>query len=170
LFLYWLTVSACQQHNHNLTPPSFFISILLCRGFYSHQFYINRRPVRYEERNVLAIRTEHLWSDFLQLDQLLGGQGEYQRPNGVVAFRHKLKKRIPPANMMVNAQDIIYLCCELLSIGEIQVYWQILERADNLDDTSKQQSKMALLDQCGGGFHTLDDLQQKCQENEFSIL
>jgi hypothetical protein len=133
---------------------------------------------------VLAIRTEHFWNDFEHLDYLLGGRGHYQHPNGgITAYRHE-SQHIVPINMTGTARGMFNLCCALLqdhlhhddnddtdidlssSIttgpSEIAIYLEILERADNLNATAKRQSKMALLEQCGG-FQSLDDLTQSCR-------
>jgi hypothetical protein len=128
----------------------------------------------------LAIRTEHFWSDFLELDYLLGGRGTYQHPNGITAFRHD-SKHIVPINMTTSAQGVFNLCCALLQdhhhhhdqgmdvyssgSSEIAVYLEILERADNLNATAKLQSKMALLQRCGG-FQSLHDMSETCRRRE----
>jgi hypothetical protein len=151
------------------------------------QYYANRTIRRYPNRHVLAIRTEHFWSDYDNLNQLLrlgGQQGLYNKsdpwhnfPNDTTAasiavtvrtaVRHEDWRNLP-INMTVNAAGIFSLCCALLEAKELQVYLEILERADNLDAAAKLQSKMALLQQCGGGgqdegFQSLDELGTKCR-------
>ena len=172
--------------------PVFVLNVFSLSPFFSHssllynvQYYANRTLRRYHannnnhRRHVLAIRTEHFWSDFAQLDYLLGGRvGAYQHPNngGITAYRHE-SQHIVPINMTSSAQGIFNLCCALLQDhhhhhesrgiavdngSEISIYLEILDRADNLNATAKRQSKMALLQQCGA-FQSLEDLTTSCR-------
>jgi hypothetical protein len=114
---------------------------------YNYDYYLQDSVWKYPDKEVLIIRTEHEMDDLIALDQQLGGSGkdfqrQQQHQKNVVSHG---SEHYQPSPLTQEAYH--KLCCVLEK--EIDLYFQVLDRAINLETSSKQSSAEALAQKCG---------------------
>lgn len=103
----------------------------------NYRHYIEQSLGRFPRLDVLAIRTDQLWSDLKSVDRLLGGNGTFVGMEGTRENGSTFKKSA--------FHDTEALCCALLD--EIQLYQLLIRRAVNLPD--KDRILQASVERCG---------------------
>jgi hypothetical protein len=91
---------------------------------------------------------EHMWDDIIQLDELLGGTGNFGTVQGM-KITHRRKKAVidtGSSNTLLSDANTIFLCC--LIAQDIEVYQQLILKAWNLHANQKRDSLTDLLKQC----------------------
>lgn len=108
------------------------------------RYYTNVTIARFPKKEVLVVRTDHMWEDLVHLDQLLGGDGTFGELHGssVTHGSHKNKHR-----KAVSDEGFKLLCCGLQD--EMKIHNYLLSRAVNLDEASKEESMRNTLTRCG---------------------
>ena len=109
---------------------------------YNYQYYAKQSIQRYTEHEVFAIRTEHLWKDYRDIDVLLGGKNGTNSHHG-----NKVANKGTGKFTSLSQKSRTNLCCAL--INEMVVYEEILWRAVNIDNAAYFESMNNLLNDCG---------------------
>lgn len=119
---------------------------------YAHywKYAIGQRP----NHSVAVVRMEHMWDDISQLDQLLGGTGNFGTVHGTkITHRENSNKTTlfdtdGGNNISTRISDTnrIFLCC--LIAQEIEIYQQLILKAWNLLANQKYDSLSDMLNQC----------------------
>jgi hypothetical protein len=116
--------------------------------FFNHMYYASTIHA-YSDKEVMVVRTEHLWEDLQGIESILGGgtinKEDYkdQTHGSEQALKGSLSKYGARA-----------LCCSLQD--EIRIFIEVLELASNLDDSKKKQ--------------TMDNLYERCTVSSFTDL
>lgn len=107
-------------------------------------YYTNITTVRFPEKEILVVRTNHMWEDLVNLDRLLGGNGTFGDMHGsqVTHGSHTHAHKRP-----LSDSGYKLLCCGLE--GELKIHNYLLRRATNLDENSKADSQLETLAKCG---------------------
>jgi hypothetical protein len=117
--------------------------------------YTEKTITRFPLKEVLVVRTEHMWQDLGNLDQLMGGDGAFGHLHGSSVTHgsenHKDRRPISPAGAKM-------FCCALQ--GELRIFQDLLNRATNLDAESKLESSFTTMTRCG--VKSWEDLQKQC--------
>jgi Sulfotransferase family len=108
---------------------------------------------------VLAIRTEHLWSDAETIDAMLGGIGNFSSLHHQ-HFSHGSEHQIRRSRLVDGSSEIQALCCALWE--DIQAYRRIVEQAVNLNQTEKNETFHRTWQRCA--VSSWEQLQQICTE------
>ena len=108
---------------------------------YNYLYYASRSIWKYPDKEVFGVRTEHEWEDTVELDRLLGGNGNFKQDRDV---SHGSEGYVPSP---LSTQAYQKLCCTLET--EIEVYQDILERVMNLDAHAKWESMESIREKCG---------------------
>ena len=119
---------------------------------YEHywKYAIGQRP----NHSVAVVRMEHMWDDISQLDQLLGGTGNFGTVHGTkITHRENSNKTTlfdtdGGNNISTRISDTnrIFLCC--LIAREMEIYQQLILKAWNLLANQKRDSLSDMLNQC----------------------
>jgi len=136
---------------------------------YNHAYYANKTIWAYPDKELFAIRTEHEWEDMVALDKQLGGTGRFgpttessshhnTKTSQNAAVSHGSEGYIPSP---ISTQGYHKLCCVLHE--EIQIYMDLLQRAQNLNATAKQESISDLADKCNFTTSNWNEWRQQCQ-------
>jgi len=120
--------------------------------FYNYQFYASHTFKKYDDKEILVIRTEHLWRDTNELNRLLlldtdGSDATTEEeflPEGLV--RSYGSEQYPVKSGLSKLGKVVF-CCFL--IDEIQIFRDLTWQAANLDDLEKQKYLDGLYDDCG---------------------
>lgn len=121
------------------TGPTKYPSWMWHVNPYNYQHYAEQSIRRFPEKDVFAIRTESLWSDIVEIDHLLGGNGTGFRREQVNKGKRKLS---------LSKQSKTNLCCAL--VEELEIYEEVLRRAINIDEADYFLSMAKVLSDCGG--------------------
>ena len=102
-------------------------------------------------KEILVIRTEHLWDDIVSLDVLLGGDGLFEHYGTHETHVANEKKIMKESLDDFTKSEKVTFCCWLHS--EYEVYLDIMSLAVNLDDQQKYEAlKDSFYDQCNAVF------------------
>jgi hypothetical protein len=110
--------------------------------FFNHMYYAESTIHAYPDKEVMVVRTEHLWEDLQGIESILGGgtinKDDYkdQTHGSEQALKGSLSKDGARA-----------LCCSLED--ELRIFIEVLELASNLDDSKKKQAMNNLYERCG---------------------
>jgi len=105
--------------------------------------YANRTIGVYPEKDVLVVRTEHLWDDLKELDIFLGGKGDFGEMEGL-AVTHGSNVWY---NKPLSNEEARLLCCGLQD--EIAAYHDLVQLAVNLKNSIKEETWGRALKRCG---------------------
>jgi len=106
-------------------------------NFFNYRYYYSSVP---SNATVVAIRTEHLQKDWSSVEKMIGGTKVR------VAFPQKNRKAKDPADTYLSDNSRVMICQALCE--DIQIYKEILHRAQNLDDEDVIQSMKELRESC----------------------
>ncbi|KAL7546474.1 hypothetical protein ACHAWF_009806, partial [Thalassiosira exigua] len=91
---------------------------------HNYQYYRDYTLGNKPNHSVAVIRTESMWDDTVQLDQMLGGSGQVKGMG--LKHTHGSEKYTSSFNKTLSGPDKIYLCC--LIYDEINVYQSLVLR------------------------------------------
>ena len=110
--------------------------------YYNYEYYVNHTIFSYPEKEVLGIRTEYEWEDIKALDLAIGGTGNFKREGKAISHGSEHYEPAP-----ISEQAYHKLCCILHD--EIVLYFDILKRAVNLNETAKDSAIETVFRKCG---------------------
>mgnify|MGYP005841851269 CR=1 FL=1 len=108
---------------------------------YNYEYYASKSIWKYPDKEVFGIRTEHEWEDMVELDKRMGGTGNFS--NEGKSISHGSEKYHPSP---VSTEAYQKLCCVLEQ--EIEIYMDIMDRVDNLNEEQKQEGIEKLRVKC----------------------
>lgn len=117
--------------------------------FFNHMYYVKSTIRAYPDKEVMVVRTEHLWEDLQGIESILGG-GTINRE----AYKDQTHGSGQALKGGLSRCGARALCCSLQD--EIRIFTEVLEMASNLDDSKKKQ--------------TMDDLYERCTVSSFTEL
>jgi len=117
----------------------------------NYQFYHERTLGLYANKEVLVVRTEHLWEDMIHLDVSMGGSGQFAKQGNVAnQYRKgsagKKQRGSQQQDAAPTTQQYRNLCCILYK--DIQVYQDVLNLAVNLKEHDKLESMQDVWGTC----------------------
>ena len=146
-----------DDHRSSATPTGTNCSDLVWRSFrgggtaafgvdgsstYVH--YANQTIHAFPTKEIMVIRTEYMWSDLNTLEGHLGGGNTTTATLTEELFQEEKKEAV---STILSNQSHHTLCCALQE--EIGVYVDLVQRAMNLDDSSRQETLGSLWKKCG---------------------
>ena len=107
-------------------------------------YYYDRTIAKYPRKDVVVLRTEHLWDDLQQLEYWMGGNASVG-PSTRNTVSHgsetyRLKSKLTDVKLLQS------LCC-IIEL-EAKLYIEIIQRAINLHAWQKQESLEAFSERC----------------------
>lgn len=124
---------------------------------HNYEYYHKGTLEKFPDKEVLAVRTEHLWDDIEKLDKATGGQGVFTHAGKVKNENIQTQEtKIDP-----TAEQLRDLCCILWE--DIETYQKIVNRARNLDYQSKLQTSQDVWSTCGVNFKEREEF--KVEDN-----
>lgn len=105
---------------------------------------------KYPGRDILALRTEHLWDDLSGVDVLLGGSGHFVHAGEAKTHKsetHVIRQGLSPSGTRT-------ICCYLAN--ELQIYEDLLRQAINLSPSEKASTISIVYEQCGISFDAVE--------------
>jgi hypothetical protein len=109
---------------------------------YNYRYYASETVLKYPDRPVMAVRTEHAWEDIISLDKQLGGTGNFTMAG--LHYSHGSEKWTKDS---LSIEGYHILCCALRH--EMETYMYLLNKAVNLKQEQKQESMEDLFEKCG---------------------
>ena len=110
----------------------------------NYQYYHDRTIGKFPHKDVVVVRTEHLWHDLQQVEYWMGGNATVgPETRGVVSHG---SEQFALKGQLTDPQQVQLLCCVVQA--EVRLYVQILQRAVNLKQGEKQESIQALAQRC----------------------
>ncbi|EEC44997.1 predicted protein [Phaeodactylum tricornutum CCAP 1055/1] len=107
--------------------------------------YAKATAARYPEKDVLVVRMEYMWKDLKALDLSLGGTGRFGAMAGSkVAHGSEVYEF---QNEDLSAASVVTMCCALRD--EMEVFYSLLHKAQNLDAVHKRRTWEDALSYCG---------------------
>lgn len=106
--------------------------------------YLDDTILAYPDKEIMAVRTQHLWSDLSNLDVLLGGSGNFSHVDMHVdhgSAKYEVKSEL--------TQEGRQLLCKALK-NEVVTYKYLIWSAKNLQDWEKKDTMDYLKQDCGG--------------------
>ena len=123
-----------------------FYENLQNHNMYNFGYYYNRTNSQNPNARIAAIRTEYLEEDWIGVEQRLLGTSP-KNSAFESGFRRKNRSPAKAANSTdLTATALVYLCRALCV--EIQIYKEVLERAENLQPAEVAQSLEELSRKC----------------------
>ena len=112
----------------------------------NYGYYYRRAFLKYPEKDIVAIRTDHMWEDLQRLEYLLGGTALVQgEATGHVTVSHGSHKYVA-SEKITDPNQLQGMCCVILS--EAKIYMELIERAINLSEEQKKESITAFQKRC----------------------
>ncbi|CAB9504911.1 expressed unknown protein [Seminavis robusta] len=109
---------------------------------YNYRYYASSTAYAFPDKEVLAIRTENEWEDIQHLaNNYLGGNTTFDNTKAV---SHGSEKHHPSP---ITQEAYRKLCCVLEE--EIEIYLDLLDRAQNLSEGAKKETDWNLREKCG---------------------
>ncbi|CAB9504913.1 expressed unknown protein [Seminavis robusta] len=109
---------------------------------FNYRYYASSTAYAFPGKEVLAIRTENQWEDIQHLaNNYLGGNTTF---NNTKAVSHGSEKYHPSP----ITQEAYRKLCFVLE-GEIEIYLDLLNRAQNLSEGAKKETDWNLREKCG---------------------
>jgi len=140
---------------------------------------INQFPFKPSEREVLVIRTEHLWDDLKHLDVIVGGTGnsfgvyegqrithrsplpqQQQQPRHASSTESSMVAMTQPSHSIFpsNHKQVGPFCCMLRD--ELEAYQYLINFASNLSKQQKEDTLQSAVDRCG--YHRWEEYRTAC--------
>lgn len=116
---------------------------------YNYQYYANLTFGKYPDREIMVVRTKHLWHDLGRLDQspmMMNGTGNLTKMMGH-HFDHGSSHYEVQSKLSKEGRRIF---CDALR-EEIAIYRSLVERAVNLEEWEKSETLNQLRDDCAVG-------------------
>jgi hypothetical protein len=113
-------------------------------NYYNFGYYRNQVEDHDPKGRIIAIRTEHLMEDWNSIEDMLGGQ-RMSKPVDKINASSKRRREVAKISDRARRN----LCIALRQ--EIQVYKDLLERAENLSEKQVAESLRELQDSCPDG-------------------
>lgn len=110
---------------------------------FNYQWYYEKTVRSYPGREILAVRTEHLWDDFKHLDIATGGSGKFAN-HGSVA--NKIHGKLKTTTKDPTPEQLRALCCVLWE--EIELYQEIVNEAENFPYSTKLETMQDVWSTC----------------------
>jgi hypothetical protein len=122
---------------------------------YNYRFYANRTTARFPGKEVMVVRTEHMWDDLQNIEHMVGGgvlnKEEYLTvDHGSSSFRTRSK---------LSPEGAKTLCCALQN--EIAIYVDLLMKASNLNGKSRNESLSDLWNKCD--MKSFEEMETTCR-------
>lgn len=121
--------------------------------FYNHGHYWNETVMKYPDKEIWVIRTESLWNDIQQINQLLSSEAQIPSSNAAPQSRSGTWRNVTHGSETYKQQDsylsdwaIRALCCALDQ--EFHIYIDLIQNATNLLPHQKETTISTLLNQC----------------------
>ena len=111
----------------------------LIHWYYNYQFYYELVS---PDANIVVIRNEHIVDDWNSVETILGGDADFTKEMVPVNNAHQKK----PEEIYLSDTAKVVLCETLCN--EIQVYKQILKRAQNINKQQYMESMKELMASC----------------------
>ena len=111
----------------------------LVHWYYNYQFYYESIP---PNANIVVIRNEHIVDDWNSVETILGGDADLTKDSLPVNNQYEKK----PEEVYLSDTAKVVLCETLCN--EIQVYKQILKRAQNIKKEQYMESMEELMASC----------------------
>lgn len=108
----------------------------------NYQYYKKYSMDAWPNHAVAVVRTEHMQQDLAQLDELLGGKGQFKDEK----HAHGSGRYAVPYSAHLSPSNTVFLCC--LIYREMEAYQTMILKAFNLDDFQKRDSLSNLLNRC----------------------
>ena len=121
----------------------------------NYQHYVNNTIHVFPDSEILVVRTTELWHDLKALDEWLGGTGHFGRGIEGTAVTHGSHRY---ANPVLNTTSTLAACCALLP--EVRVYLDLLARAANLDQVTKELERKEGIERCESD--SWEELEKRC--------
>ena len=114
--------------------------------WFNYRYYYQQTIRAFPDKEILAIRTEHMWQDIVDLDIVTGGAGQFRTAGHVVnANRNSNSSNTQAAD--TTTRDNRNLCCLLWH--ELELYQEIVVRAQNWNQGQKWETLYDVWDTCG---------------------
>jgi Sulfotransferase family len=110
--------------------------------FYNYHYYWQYTGQMFPEKEILALRTEHMWQDIIDLDVATGGSGKFVT-KGYIARSNPVAK----TKRTKATREYQSMCCVLW--GELDLFQKIIYRAINLTPQQKLESLQDVWHTCG---------------------
>lgn len=143
------TPSDCVHIAHTMLTGGGTASDEMARMCYhlarNYGFYTQMTTKVYPEKEIIVVRTEHLWQDLRRLDVMLGGDGKSYEEN---LMNDHGRSSTYKYRSTISSETKQLLCCGLLV--EIQIYESLIVKATNLKYNDKVDTMNDLLLDCSG--------------------
>jgi hypothetical protein len=116
--------------------------------FYNYQHYANRTINAHPGKEIMVVRTGHMWEDLSIIERRLGGDTIMEFYDGDEAHENFTFPNI--TSISTESQHI--LCCAIQE--EVGIYVDLITRATNLDASSRQETFESLWKKCGANSMT----------------
>ena len=153
----------------------------------NYRHYVSQTVDQFPNKPVILVRTRALWQDLKHVDKLLGGTGDFGMAEGSAVTHgsehfivrgtdndqdnndsNNNNNTIKNGNSNGNNDDDSYLsptatlqlCCALLD--DIRTYANLIQRAVNWNDTTKQSETQFLVQRCDANLQSMNELVQHC--------
>lgn len=124
----------------------------------NYRFYFNKSLGQWPEKEVLAVRTYHLWDDMIALEKWLGGNGDLHGCAGMY-HTHGAENIIDKGPVSPSGYKLF--CCALQE--EMLIYYELLLRSANLSPSDKEETWSKDLEKCGAT--SMRDLEHQCADS-----
>eukprot|EP00531_Pseudo-nitzschia_arenysensis_P010848 CAMPEP_0116139552 /NCGR_PEP_ID=MMETSP0329-20121206/13373_1 /TAXON_ID=697910 /ORGANISM="Pseudo-nitzschia arenysensis, Strain B593" /LENGTH=435 /DNA_ID=CAMNT_0003634603 /DNA_START=15 /DNA_END=1322 /DNA_ORIENTATION=- len=112
----------------------------------NYGYYYRLTLQKYPQKDIVAIRTDHMWEDLQQLEYNLGGSALIQgNTTGHAEIAHG-SHAYPVSDKIKDSRGLQIICCAISS--EAKIYIELIERAINLSAEQKQESLNAFQERC----------------------
>jgi len=109
-------------------------------------YYYRRTIFKYPDKDLVVLRTEHLWEDLQGLEKLMGGDATIGPDSGHEARDYGSKNKYVLKDKVDDPERLQALCCALSS--EYQIYKQLLISSKNLSGKQVDESIRAMEAKC----------------------
>jgi hypothetical protein len=122
---------------------------------FNYKFYADLTTGKFPDTEVMAVRTEHMWDDLQNIEHMVGGgvfnKEEYATvDHGSGSFGRR--SRLSPEGAKI-------LCCALQE--EIAIYVNVLIKASNLNEKTRNDSLSYLWDKCD--MKSFEEMETTCR-------
>ena len=112
----------------------------------NYGFYYRRTFLKYPDKDIVTIRTDHMWEDLQNLEYKLGGTALVKgEATGHASVTHGSSTYVT-SEKITDPKGLQTICCVISS--EAKIYVELLERAINLSDEQKKESITAFQKRC----------------------
>jgi hypothetical protein len=128
---------------------------------FNHRHYWRETMEKYPSKDIWVLRTEYLWEDMIQVEQLLSNSTDPHRlfeKRNVTHGSEGHAQRDP-----LSSRGREQLCCTLQN--EIAVYGDLLRMSTNLDSEERNRSLDYLAQQCGSALAAASSISNSSEVN-----